>query len=85
MRIPKTIKRKMHRLAKLSSESRRLSGEIDDWFTQHGYNLDDATCCDSLRCGSGLSLEELEYGNDITDEFCEAFENGNFENCKETD
>lgn len=72
----------MHRLAKLSAEASRLSGEIDGWFTEHGYNVDEATSGDSLRSGSGLSLEELEYGNDITDEFCEAFQNGEFTNCK---
>ena len=80
--IPKSIQNKMHRLAKLSAEASRLSGDIDDWFIKHGYNVDETTSGDSLRSGSGLSLEELEYGNDITDEFCEAFQNGEFENCK---
>ena len=59
----------MHRLAKLSAEASRLSGDIDDWFIKHGYNVDETTSGDSLRSGSGLSLEELEYGNDITDEY----------------
>lgn len=81
-KIPKLIQNKMHQLAKLSAKSSRLSGEIDDWFTKHGYNVDEVSCGDSLRSGSGLSLEELEYGNDITDEFCEAFKNGEFESCK---
>lgn len=54
--IPKSIQNKMHRLAKLSAEASRLSGEIDGWFTEHGYNVEEATSGDSLRSGSGLSL-----------------------------
>lgn len=79
IKIPKYIKNKMHRLAKLSLESRHLSQEIDDWFFKN-YGTDERWI-EALRSGSGLSLEELEYGNDITDEFCEAFERGEFEAC----
>lgn len=73
MKIPDHIKKKMHRLAKLSQQAYALSREIDNYFVKNGYDIE------KLRSGSGVSLEELEYGNDITDEFCEFVENDNLE------
>jgi len=72
MKIPKHIKDKMHRVADLNYKSATLSSEIDNWFVAHGFNIYE------LRCGDGRSLEELDYGNDITDIFCERVENGDF-------
>lgn len=60
----KKIIKKMHRLAKLAGETKKLSSEIDQYFIEKGFDIDE------LRCGNGRSLEELEYGNDITDTFC---------------
>lgn len=34
------------------------------------------TSMQGLRCGNGYSLEELDYGNDCTDELCKSMENG---------
>jgi hypothetical protein len=64
LNISKEIIRKMHRLAKLTGETKKLSSEIDQYFMEKGFDIDE------LRCGNGRSLEELECGNDITDIFC---------------
>jgi len=68
--VPKHIKEKMHRIAKNAKENQVLSREVDEWLEGKGYQ------CEILRSGNGYSLEELEYGNDITDEFCRAIESG---------
>lgn len=70
MKAPKYIRNKMHRLAKLCAESNKLSEQINEWFGSAGYDLM------IIRCGDGYSLEEIEYGNDITDIFCERIERG---------
>lgn len=72
MKVPQTIKKKMRRMAALSAEVERLGKEVDDYFIKKGYEIEE------LRCGDGQSLEELEYGNDVTDEFCEKIESGYF-------
>ena len=72
MKVPEYVRRKMHRLADLQSKATVLSREIDDWFMKNGFDIEE------LRCGDGCSLEELDYGNDITDEFCDRIENGEF-------
>jgi len=70
MKIPKYIIAKMHRVAKLSREASVLSKEIEDFFVKQGYDVYE------LRSGNGKSLEELEYGNDVTDEFVADIESG---------
>jgi hypothetical protein len=72
MKIPKHIRDKMHRLANIHYKATELGIEIDNWFISHGFDIED------LRDGSGVSLEELDYGNDVTDAFCERIENGDF-------
>lgn len=67
--IPEHIKSKMHRLAKLSKKASELDSEISEYFISLGFDEE------SLRCGNGNSLEELMYGNDVTDEFCTYIEN----------
>ena len=54
----------MHKIAEISGKVKELSSEVDQYFIDRGFNIEE------LRCGNGKSLEELEYGNDITDEFC---------------
>ena len=73
MKVSKEIQRKMHKIAKLSKEIQELSSEVDQYFISKGYDIG------KLRCGNGRSLEELEYGNDITDEFCKDAENNFFD------
>lgn len=70
MKIPKHIKDKMHRIADLHRKAAELSREVDAWFIDHGFDMDD------LRCGDGFSLEELDYGNDVTDILCARIEGG---------
>lgn len=70
MKVSKEIQNKMHRLAQLSNKTAQLSADIDEYFTSKGFDIE------TLRCGNGKSLEELELGNDITEEFCEFIENG---------
>ena len=72
MRVPKYIRNKMHRAAELHAEAARLMYQVDSWLERHGFRAED------LRCGDGFSLEELDYGNDVTDVFCERLENGEF-------
>lgn len=70
MKIPGYIRYKMHRAAKLHSEASKLTREIDEWFESRGYATEE------LRCGDGFSLEELDYGNDVTDILCDRIESG---------
>lgn len=72
MCVPNYIKVKMHRIATLQKQAASLSLEVDNWFIKHGFNIEE------LRCGDGQSLEELDYGNDVTDEFCNRIANGEF-------
>ena len=78
MVVSKEIQKKMHRLAKLSAEAAALSQEIDSYFQAKGYSVEPYDP-DSLRCGNGCSLEELELGNDITDEIVSAIENRRYQ------
>lgn len=72
MKVPEYIRRKMHRAAKLHAEASKLTSQVDAWFESRGYTPE------NLRCGDGLSLEELDYGNDVTDVFCDRVEYGEF-------
>lgn len=71
MKVPKHIKEKMHRIAFLVSEADRLMTDVEEWLKKKSG---DTSFPDMLRDGSGCSLEELEYGNDITEELCERIE-----------
>lgn len=73
MKVPNYIRFKMHRLAAIEQEAAVLSKEIDQWFESKGFDMD------KLRSGSGCGLEELEYGVDVTDEFCALIESGETE------
>lgn len=79
MKVPKYIQAKMHRLARLSSETAQLSLEIDEYFRCRGYNVDNPEYKKSLRCDNGESLKELELGNDITENFVNKFERGEYD------
>lgn len=72
MIIPKHIREKMHKVAELHHKAAELSRAIDEWFIKNGFDIEE------LRCGDGSSLEELDYGNDVTDVFCGRIENGEF-------
>ena len=76
MKVPKKIQNKMHKLANITAQAKLLSREIDDYFESKGYDIYE------LRSGSGNSLEELDYGNDITDEFVANMMAGKYEYCR---
>lgn len=68
--IPKYIRNKMHRIAKLHAEAAKDMRTVEAWLEANGYDVD------TLRDGGGYSLEELDYGNDVTDTFCARLEDG---------
>lgn len=72
MIVSKEIQRKMHKLAKLTSQAAILDREINDYFEINGYDIDE------LRAGDGSTLDELNYGNDITDQFIEDIKNDKY-------
>ena len=71
MKVPKYIREKMHRIAELNSMSAYLMRDVEKWLEKQGI---DTSIEGDLRNGSGCSLEELEYGNDVTDLLCEHIE-----------
>ncbi len=77
MRISKDIQGKMHKLAQLTSQAAILDREINNYFESKGYDIDE------LRSGDGTTLDELDYGNDITATFVNDFENGKYEYCRD--
>lgn len=72
MKVPEHIREKMHKIAELHRRATDISDVVDSWFIEHGYYMED------LRTGDGRSLEELDYGFDVTDDFCDRFEAGEF-------
>ena len=60
----------MHRIAELHTEATELMDEVEEYLISKGYDIE------AIRDGSGASLEELDYGNDVTDKLCERLENG---------
>ena len=72
MKVPEYNWQKMHRAAKLHAEASRIIRQVDEYFEGRGYTPE------NLRCGDGFSLEELDYGNDVTDIFVERIESGEF-------
>lgn len=52
------------------AKAARTMGEIDEYLESRGVSPE------VYRAGNGISLEELEYGNDITDEFVRWAEEG---------
>lgn len=68
VKVPKYIREKMHRVARLAELQDHEMKGIEEWLESKGFDVD------ALRDGGGRSLEELEYGNDITDSFCERLE-----------
>lgn len=76
MKVSKEIQKKMHRLASLCAQASALDREINEYFEEKGYDIDE------LRTGDGTTLDELNYGNDITDRFVEDMADGKYEWCR---
>lgn len=72
-KVPEYIKKKMHTIARLERKSSEIMEEIENWLIKNGM---DVSVDDGLRHGDGIGLDELEYGNDCTDELCERIETG---------
>lgn len=68
MIVSKEIQMKMHRIAKLVNESASLMNEVETYLVNKGVNIDE------IRDGNGYSLEELEYGNDVTEQLIKRIE-----------
>lgn len=77
MKVSKEIQKKMHKIADLHSQATVLMREVDEYFEKKGFDVEE------LRIGNGESLEELEYGNDITEIFCDAMESGDWDYCRD--
>ncbi len=59
----------MHKAARLFQEANGILNEVDEYLENNGIS-------DKIyRCGNGISLEEIEAGNDITEEFVAWAEN----------
>ena len=69
MIVPKYIKQKMHKIAELNQTANALMNDVEEWLKKQ--NID----TEAFRSGDGHSLEELEYGNDVTDVLCYRIEN----------
>ena len=65
--IPPHIIAKMRKIADLNQVTQALSRTVDGWFELAGYNIEE------MRSGDGISLEELDYGNDVSKEFVQWF------------
>lgn len=74
MRVPKYIQDKMHRVAALNRQAGFVMFEIEEWLLRNGIAREDLDNGGFLRCGDGVSLEELEYGEDITELLVEKLE-----------
>lgn len=77
MKVSKEIQNKMHKLAKLTRQASTLDREINEYFEEKGYDINE------LRSGDGTTLDELNYGNDITDIFAKEFTSGKYEYCRD--
>lgn len=70
MQIPKYIREKMRRGARFHAKAAWEISQVEKWLEKNGFDVD------ALRDGSGASLEELDYGNDVTDALCDRMEAG---------
>lgn len=68
MVIPNYIRSKMHLCASHACQAAKYDIEVVNWLEKHGVNVE------SISDGDGTSLEELMYGNDVTDELCHRIE-----------
>ena len=64
MKISKEMQKQMHIAAAIYATASKIMAGIDMYLTSKGADPE------VYRVGNGISLDELEYGNDITDEFC---------------
>lgn len=76
IQVPLHIQKQMHKVAKLQNEARELTENIEKWLESKGVDV--SVGQGSLRSGDGRGLDELDYGNDVTDEIVERLEKGDY-------
>ena len=78
IKVPASIRKKMQSAAKHFAAGGDLMAQVDEWFIDRGFDID------QLRSGDGISLEEIEYGIDISDKICFAIEHNGYGRRPET-
>jgi len=68
MKIPQYIIDDMKRAARHFSSGAAIMERVNGWFESRGFAPEELRNCD------GCSLEEIEYGNDIAEEFARKME-----------
>lgn len=68
VKVPKYIRKRMNEILALNRRAAYEMEQLEEWLESKGIDTI------KLRDGSGVGLEELEYGNDIIDELCERIE-----------
>jgi len=76
--VPKSITSKMRRIAGLSVKVRDLTDEVEEWFSSQGCDIHSQGSGSMRQYRRGVGLDELEYGNDVTDEIVELYMAGKF-------
>lgn len=71
-KVPKYIREKMRLVAVLYDKADQEMKKVEDWLEKNGVEISEKS--GGLRSSCGCSLEELEYGHDVTDELCEWIE-----------
>lgn len=66
MKVPKHIEEKMRKVVQLHQTAKEKMNDIERWLEEKGLDTSEY----GLRDGSGVSLDELDYGIDIVDELC---------------
>jgi hypothetical protein len=67
-KVSSNIRLKLKTIAQLHKRAQSLMEEVEKYLKSKGFDVD------RLRDGCGVSLEEFEYWNDITEEFCKWIE-----------
>ena len=70
-KFPDELKKRLSESAKMFNEAIQAVSEADALF-QETFG-EDSDHFPWWRCGDGTSLEEIEYGNDVSEEIAEKF------------
>ena len=75
-KVTRAVKAKLWTIAEMHRKAAMLMKEVEGYLESKGLDIDE------LRDGSGVGLEEFEYGVDTTKEFCDLVEKKVRERCK---
>lgn len=67
MKIPGYVQYKMKSALSAFQRAHSNMAEVNSWFDENYPEVD-------VRSGDGISLEEIEYGNDVIEVFCAQFD-----------